>query len=310
MRGFRHVVGIVIMAAITCLSGCNHPFRPTQRVVVVTTLFPQYDFAKHIAGDYATVKLLVPPGVEPHHFEPTPKDIIQIQTADLFILTHPSMEPWAMKVADTLPKSVGVLNVSQGIRLSVDPDGDPDDGVPAGSVDPHVWLDPILAKKMVDNITIALCQRDPQHATIYQKNAANYIAKLDRLDRRFKRITSQSTSNTIVLGGHSAFGYFAKRYGIRVISPYHGFAPDAEPTPKNIASVISQLKSVHQQVVFYEELLDPKVAMILSRDTGATLRLLHGAHNVSKDEMDRHITYIDIMSKNADYLAEALHSCR
>jgi zinc transport system substrate-binding protein len=109
-------------------------------------------------------------------------------------------------------------------------------------------------------------------------------------------------SRTIIYGGHFAFGYFARRYGLEYLSPYAGFSPNAEPTPRKIAELIETLKKTGSSCIYYEELLEPRVARIIAENTGAKLLLLHGAHNISRDELDQGVTYLEIMQGNLERL--------
>lgn len=175
-----------------------------------------------------------------------------------------------------------------------------------GGKDPHIWVDPVYAQKMVDNIVEGLSKADSKNESFYKENGESYKKKLKELDNSFVEAFKKTKYKTIMYGGHFAFGYFAKRYGLTHISPYSGFAPDAEPTPQRIAELIKNMKESGSKVIYYEELIEPKVAKVISDQTGATMLLLHGAHNVSKDEMKSGITYIKIMQDNLTKLKQGL----
>ncbi len=178
-----------------------------------------------------------------------------------------------------------------------------------GGKDPHIWVDLAHAQQMVDTIAQSLAQKDPKNKNFYLKNAAAYNAKLAALDTRFHKTLSTCKHKTILYGGHFAFGYFAKRYGLSHESPYEGFAPNAEPSPKAIAELIEKVKDTGMKYIYHEELLDPKVARTVAQETGVKLELLHGAHNVSKRELKSGLTYLDIMEANYDKLKVGL-SCQ
>nr|MBP6491946.1 zinc ABC transporter substrate-binding protein [Clostridia bacterium] len=148
--------------------------QKSNQIIIVATLFPQYDFARQIAGDKAEVTLLLPPGVESHSYEPTPSDIIRINESDLFIYTGKNMEAWSQKIIDgmveTGSKSL-VLDVSRGIKLETTETLEEDH---EHLYDPHIWTDPLIAKEMVSNIETALCQLDPVNAEYYKENAEAY----------------------------------------------------------------------------------------------------------------------------------------
>ena len=175
-----------------------------------------------------------------------------------------------------------------------------------GGKDPHIWVDLGHTQKMVDTIVQAFAKKDPGNKEFYLKNAAAYNSKMAALDTRFRETLSTCKHKTIIYGGHFAFGYFAKRYGLTHESPYPGFSPNAEPSPKAIAELISKMRASGQKYIYYEELIEPKVARIIAEETGATLELLHGAHNVSKKELKSGITFLDIMEDNLQKLKVGL----
>lgn len=320
-----------IMVALLCSASCKkketQPAKD-QKINVITTLFPLYDFAKHIGQEKAEVVLLLPPGVEPHSFEPKPEDLVRIQKADLFIYTGRFMEPWAEDVLRGFEKkNLIVIDTSHGISLREEK-GHPEHRhgekhqheKPHGSkkdhgqqarkghhpeVDPHFWLDFDHAKKMVDAILEGLIQKDPAHREYYARNAEQYKSKLNDLDIKFKEVLSRCKKKVFVHAGHFAFGYLAKRYGLEYLAAY-GFSPDAEPSPQKMVELTKTLKRHGLQHIYHEELIAPRVAEALARETGATLLKLHGAHNLTKDEFDRGTTFLSLMEENLKNLSIGL----
>lgn len=285
----------------------NYHETSQEKIKVITSLFPQYDFTKEIGGDLVDVSLLLPPGVEPHSFEPSPGDIIKIENSDLFIFTGEYMEPWALRIADNIKnQDVYVLDISSNISL-LDEDHY---GCSHSScnhnhnsqVDPHIWLDPINAQVMVDNILESLVALDPENKDFYKANADAYKEELDKLHNEFLESFKNISSDTIISGGHFAFGYFVERYNLNHISPYEGFSPNAEPSPRKIIELIENIQESDAKAIFHEELIDPKVSKLLRDETGSQLLLLHGAHNLSRDEINSNLTYLDIMYNNLDNL--------
>lgn len=309
MKLNRFFIIIIILALIVIfITGCNsYEYEKdlyNDKIKIITTLFPQYDFANEIVKDKGEVKLLLPPGVEAHSYEPTPKDIVDIRKADVFIYTGKYMEPWAEKMIKEIDDSTIVIDISKGIELVDEEDWEHNHE--HHGKDPHIWLDPVYAQKIVDNILEGIIKADSKNENFYRQNAENYKEKLAELDKKFVETFSKVKHKTIIHGGHFAFGYFAKRYGLEYISPYDGFSPNAEPTPKKISELMNNMKSLGLNVIYYEELIDPKVAKIISEETGGKMLLLHGAHNISKEELESGISYIEIMESNLDRLKEGL----
>lgn len=308
---------ILFVTGVACQRQDRQPGR-TKQLNIVTTLFPLYDFTKNIAGDKAFVTLLLPPGVEAHSFEPKAGDVLRVNTADIFIFTGKFMEPWA----DSLLKGVDnkgllVVDASKGITLVKGEDEHHDhrhgkvekhhdnDGHNHGRIDPHIWLDLANAQKMVITILEALEVRDPDNRNFYRKNADSYIAKLVDLDMQYKKELVACKTNMFIHGGHFAFNYLAQRYNLQYISAYQG-SPDAEPSPQRIISLKRKMKENQIQYIYYEELIAPRLANILARETGAKLLKLHGAHNISKEDFERNLSFITVMEKNLKNLKVGL----
>ncbi len=279
------------------------------RLRVVTTLFVLYDFARAVGGNHAEVSLLIPPGVEPHGYEPRPGDIARMKGADLCIYTSSAMEPWFDRVLSVLDtRSTSVVEAGAGIHPASDA-RDLDGGGGHVEYDPHIWLDLSNAQRMVDTIRDGFARRDPAHSGQYAANAEAFKARLAALDERFRRGLSTCSSRVIIYGGHAAFSYLAKRYDLQFEAAYRGGSPDAEPTPRHLAELSEKMKRQGLKYVFYEELVAPRVAQTLARETGAKLLMLHGAHNVSRQDMEKGVTFIALMERNLSNLRVGLQ-CR
>jgi zinc transport system substrate-binding protein len=266
-----------------------------QKITVVTTLFPLYDFAKVIGQDKVAVSLLLPPGVEAHSFEPKPSDIVKINESDIFVYTGKFMEPWAEDIISGITnKNVKFVNISNGINLMKLTDGMPDE---AHGFDPHIWLDFDNNKTMIDGMSKALTEKDPANADFYQKNATEYKDKLAQLDKQFKSKLAKCENREIVYGGHYAFGYLANRYNLKYLAA-QGLAPDSEPTASDLIKLVEQVKKDNIKYVFYEEMTTPKIAETIANETKAKMLLLNAAHNVAKEDIEANISFLSIMEEN------------
>jgi zinc transport system substrate-binding protein len=303
---------IVIFVVAIALAACESKRPASAKLQVVATIFPVYDFARHIGGDKAEVTMLLPPGVESHSFEPRPEDIIRVSRAGLFIFTNRYMEPWAMKIAGSVSGKAMVVDAGKGIAFAAaDGRHRADDGhahEEAKGVDPHVWLDFANAGIMVDNILAAFAAKDPQHRAYYATNAAALKDKLAALDEQYKSGLAQCTSRSILHGGHFAFGYLARRYDLDYQSAY-AFNASAEPTAARLAQLIEEMKKSGAHYIYTEELLSPRVAETIARETGAGILKLNGAHNIAKQDFDRGVTFISLMEENLKNLRTGLQ-CR
>jgi zinc transport system substrate-binding protein len=335
MKKILTVILVVLLAA--SLFGCTQNQKTSdlsenensnEKIKIVTTLFPQYDFARQIAGDKAEVALLLPPGAESHSFEPTPSDIITINKADIFIYTGKYMEPWAEKIIQSTDSdTINILDVSNGITLfkedhehdeeEHDEDEHTEDDIDNSEehggdghnheYDPHIWTSPVIAKKMVDNIAASLCYVDSENASYYKSNAEKYKKQLDELDAEFNEIVNTGVRNKIYFGGRFALHYFTEEYGLEHESAYDNCSSETEPSAHDIAQIIDEIKEHKIPVIYYEELTDPKVSRSISEDTGAEMLLFHSCHNISKEDFEKGVTYLDIMKQNAENLKKGLN---
>jgi zinc transport system substrate-binding protein len=304
---------ILFVGLMLILNGCTPTQPENEKITVITSLFPQYDFVRQIAKDKVNVSLLLPAGVEPHSFEPTPQTIVTIGNADIFIYTNAMMEPWIEKVIDNvINDDLLIVESSLGIEYiehaheeeEHEDEEDEHEDEDHGELDPHVWLDPLNAKVMAQNILTALIEVDPQNSEFYQTNANILFSELDTLKAEYDAVFADPAHKTIIYGGHFAFGYLADRYGLEILSPYTGFSPNAEPTPQAIVELIDRMNVLNIKTIYYQELIDPKTARVIAEQTGAKMVLLHGAHNVTTEELQAGATYVSIMRENAQKLME------
>jgi zinc transport system substrate-binding protein len=237
--------------------------------------------------------------------------MVRIQGADIFIFTGTFMEPWVDKVIKGIDtKRLAVVDTSKGITLLHGTNTHDEHGHGhhdgRGSPDPHIWLDLSNAAKMLDTIAAEYIARDPRNRDYYVNNAHEYKKKLEDLDRKYKSELSRCGNRVIIHAGHFAFEYLAKRYDLKYISAYKGFTPDAEPSPRGLAELVRTIKKFNSRYIYYEELIEPKIAETISKETGCGLLMLHAAHNVTKDEIDKGVNFISLMEKNLENLKVGL----
>lgn len=312
----------LIAAAVLILAGNREKIsvklaggESEDKITIVATLFPQYDFARRIAGSRAAVTLLLPPGMESHSYEPSPADIARIGQARVFLYTGDEMEPWAKKLAAGFEKRKPLLvDVSHGIALLYDGDAHSRDHTRERGGngrheenDPHIWTDPNNAIIMTKNVLAALVAVDPQNKDFYRENAKNYLAELVSLDQDIKAAVIAAKRREIVIGGRNAMRYFMKRYGITAYAAFDSCSAEQEPSLRTMTQLREIIKMKNCGVVYYEELQTPRVAQSLAEETGAKLLLLHSAHNLSKEDFEAGKTYVSLMRQNLKNLKEGLN---
>lgn len=283
---------------------------------VVTTLFPLYDFARTIAGGKADVTMLLPPGVEPHTFEPKPEDMIRISRAGLFVYTSRYMEPWAEKIVSGIgSKKLRVVNAGDKVSYRAGVRGDEHHHGEKGGgghdqkgMDPHVWLDFANAALMVDSILDGFVGADPANGALYRQNAEALKKRLTALDSRYQKELSSCATRKLLHGGHYTFGYLAGRYGLE----YHalsGISSDSEPSAEHMVALVREIRSSGAKYLFAEELLSPRLTETLAQEAGVGVLMLHGAHNLSRDDLSKGVTFFDLMERNLGQLRKGL-GCR
>lgn len=325
----KKIIVVCLMAAVVVLScSCGigkYDNIDDDKLLIITTLFPQYDFARQIAGDRAEVVLLLSPGVESHDFEPTPSDIILINKADLFIYTGDEMEPWVAGILDSLNNpGLKVLDVSEGVELICEEENhehnhvhDDDENIVFGeseheghdhthTADPHIWTSPVNAMKMVENVTSSLVELDKENERYYEERKNDYLAELRDIDSQFREIVHNAESHTIYFGGRFAMSYFAHEYGLNYVAAFDSCQAESEPGARLIVKIIEKMREDDVSYVFYEEMTDPKAARIIAEENGGEILLLHSCHNVSKAEMEAGATYVSLMRQNVENLRKAL----
>ncbi|MFT8322671.1 MAG: metal ABC transporter substrate-binding protein [Bacillus sp. (in: firmicutes)] len=320
---FRFRTILLIMAAAVFLVGCGNSNSNDEKkegndkIKIVTTFYTMYDFTKNVAGDLADVELLIPSTIEPHDWEPTPKDVGNIQKANLFIYNSEYMETWVPQVKDSLKGAkVNFVEASKNITLTEgieeehhDEDGEEEEHHEdeehehSHEMDPHVWLSPSLAQKEVQNITDALVKADPDNKAVYESNSKAYLEKLQKLDNDY-RTKLQDVKKKELITQHAAFGYLAKEYGLTQV-PIAGLSPEEEPNAQKLAELKGFAKEHDVKVIYFEELASPKVAKTLAAEIGAEIEVLSTLEGLSKEDQDKGLNYISVMEENLDKLVKA-----
>jgi zinc transport system substrate-binding protein len=271
----------------------------SKKINAIASFYPLYDFAKQVGQDKVDVQLLVPTGVEPHDWEPTIQDVQQMQKSNLIIINGIGFENWVHSLEE-LNYSGTIVDTSIGIiiRDSEIIDEHETDEHDHESGDPHIWLNPVLAKIQVQNIADSFSQQDPQNQQFYQTNAKSYIKKLDNLDNKIRK--ELSTCNRDFIAFHDAFSYFADEYELHQHTIISSNDPHAEPTAKTLENVINTARELQIQIIFTEESVDTRVSNVIANEISGKILVL------SPIETGIDGNYISRMTQNLDNLKEAL----
>jgi zinc transport system substrate-binding protein len=288
----RHRSAGALVAALLLLAACQGPTASTRPLAVVT-VYPLGELARQVAGDRAEVLTLVPPGVEPHDWEPSPRDVSLVQRATVLVHSGTALDAWVARLLAAAPGSVRVIDTSAGLPLVAQ----------GGSADPHTWLDPTLASAQARTIAAGLAEADPAGRAGYEERAAALGRRLDALDAAFAAGLATCARRELVTT-HGAFGYLARRYRLTQVS-IMGRAPQAEPSPADLAAIVQTGRRLHVTHVFVEPLVSPRLAETLAREIGATTLPLDPIEGVSRERAAA-TGYVELMEANLASLRTGL----
>jgi zinc transport system substrate-binding protein len=305
------IIGIIILTQSgTSPISTEFPSQETMmpqssKIKVIASFYPLYEFSKNITGEKAEVSVFIPIGIEPHDWEPSTGDLIALKESDVFVYNGGGMEPFVDKIIDSGEYSnVLFVETTHGLDLMTNHDESNHTQEHDSVYDPHIWLDPILAKQQVMIIKDSLLKIDADNAQYYEDNANAYSIKLDELDSKIRTELSNCKKNTIV-PFHNAFTYFSNRYGIEIHS-LSGIIPESEATASELKELVDYIKENQINVVFAEDLVDPKLAQVLADEAGAQILLLSPLEGVSQDELVMGTSYIAKMEENLKNIKIAL----
>lgn len=314
----KKILSVIIVSAVLCalLAGCGAELGPEQeqedgRLSVVATVFAPYDFARQLVGERGEVTLLLPPGSESHSYEPTPKDIIGIQNCDLFIYVGGESDAWVADVLESVGEGVSTVTLMDCVELleeehveGMETEHEHEDG--ETEYDEHVWTSPRNAKLICEKIASALCEADPEGEAEYKAALESYSQELDELDAAFKEVVANGVRDTIIFADRFPLLYFAKAYGLEYYAAFPGCADETEPSAATVVFLIEKVREEGIPVVFHIELSNEDMADTICEETGAEKMLFSACHNVTKEQFEAGVTYLELMWANVDALREAL----
>ena len=323
----KSIILIMACVVVVMLSACgninkgeNKDVSSKNKLKIYTTAFAFQSFTEQIGGKYVDVESIYPPGADMHTFEPTQKKMVNIAKGDLFIYSNQEMDPVAKKIA-------GSIN-NKDLKLALAANFTHDDLVvnheheheheghehdheeeghdhEEGSEDPHIWLDPVLNKKMVKSIKDDLAKKDPQHKDYYENNYKQVVNDLDNINQRLTEVTEHPKRDTVVIS-HDSIGYLANRYGFKQegVSGMN----NEEPSQRDLMDIVNNIKQTKQPYVLYEQNISSKVTDVIQKESNSTPLSFHNMATLSKEESkEGNITYQSLMKRNIKSLDKALN---
>ncbi len=305
-----------ILAA--CGSNTDSSTSDDKKTEIYTSTFATAAIAREIGGNQVNVKMIVPPGADPHSYEPTSKQLTEIAKGDLFLLTGTTLEPYSKKIQESLKGTdVRFVETSKDVTLlesdatlhaheeeghTEDEQAHEEEGHDHGKYDPHVWLDPVNAKAMARSITVALSKEVPKDKATFEKNLKAFDQQADALDKEFKQAVADGSKKELLVT-HAAYGYLAERYGFTQL-PIAGISPSDEPSQKQLAALVKEARMHDLKYVAFEETVSPKVARVIQKEIGAKSVTIHNLESVTKSQQNS--SYFKLMEENVQTLEQAL----
>lgn len=315
----------LLLAAVLLLSGCGgtqkeedpEDAREAEKLTVVATVFPAYDFARAVGGEAAQVSLLLPPGAESHSYEPTPADILAVQQCDLFIYLGGESDTWVETILEAVEPQGKTLRMIDCVDLleeetvegmeSHEDEHDHDEDLGLGEVvgyDEHVWTAPRNAARITRAIGAEMEAMDPENAALYAANAEDYAGRIEELDQEFAEFFDGVSDRTMVFGDRFPLRYFADEFDIEYYAAFPGCSTQTEPSAATVAFLTDKVRQEGISTVWYIEFSNHLVADSIAEAAGAETALFHSCHNVSADDLEAGATYISLMEGNLEALRQ------
>ena len=325
MKNYRKFTAAILgLTMLLCLSACTSEKTAgldADKLNIVCTIFPAYDFSREIAGERGNVILLMPPGADMHSYEPTPQDIISIRNADIFIYGGGESDTWLDTVLESVnSQSLHIISMTEICELyeeetvdGMESDHVHDENCEHGEehhhseYDEHVWTSPVNAIKIIEEITQTLCSLDEKNSRVYKQNSEKYIKEIELLDKQFRDTVENAERRLMVFADRFPFRYFVEEYSLDYSAAFPGCSHDTEPSAKTIQYLIKKIRDDGIPVIFTIESSDRRVAEAISNETEAKILEFHSCHTVTKSELENGVTYVELMKRNLTNLKEALN---
>ena len=271
-------------------STVRRPIADNDNPIVVVSGYVPYTLIKQLAGDTVNLIMLLPPGAEPHAFEPTPGVLVSMKHADAFVYVSDELEPWAKD-----------LTAAAGTQTRV--------WVLAGTLpatqDPHIWMNLQNATKLAIQLTQWLTQINPGHQLYYEENLKKFQQETATLEKQYQTALASCESREVVHVGHLAFKNLTDAYGLTLIA-LSGTSHEAEHSGKRLAELVEQIKDKQLPAIFTEETLSSRLAKTVAQETGAQILPLYPIEHISKKDFNDNVTYTQLMRRNLESLIRGL----
>lgn len=307
---------MALLAALIMLCGCSagkgeSSEKLSEKLSVVTTIFPAYDFARQVFGDTAEVTMLLKPGTESHTYDPTARDIVKINDCDLFVFNGGESDSWVegiLEAADGV-RTLRMMDVVEALEEEhiegMEEETHEHEETDGAEYDEHIWTSPKNAVKIVESIKSAAVEIAPENKELYSDAADKYIGEINELDSDFKQLLD-GERRYFVFGDRFPLLYFFREYGLNYCAAFPGCGSETEPSARTIGFLLNKLDGDAVRTVFYIELSNHKLADTLAAEKGIGAEEFHTCHNITAEDFAAGETYVSLMRRNYKMLKEVL----
>lgn len=307
---------MALLAALIMLCGCSagkgeSSEKLSEKLSVVTTIFPAYDFARQVFGDTAEVTMLLKPGTESHTYDPTARDIVKINDCDLFIFNGGESDSWVEGILEAAEgvRTLRMMDVVEALEEEhiegMEEETHEHEETGGAEYDEHIWTSPKNAVKIVESIKSAAGEIAPENKELYSDAADKYIGETNELDSDFKQLLD-GESRYFVFGDRFPLLYFFREYGLNYCAAFPGCGSETEPSARTIGFLLNKLDGDAVRTVFYIELSNHKLADTLAAEKGIGAEEFHTCHNITAEDFAAGETYVSLMRRNYKMLKEVL----
>ncbi|WP_062109569.1 metal ABC transporter solute-binding protein, Zn/Mn family [Bacillus niameyensis] len=304
----KFILWLLPISFLLLMAACgNNEQHEDGKMVIYTTVYPLQYFAERIGGEDTIAKSVYPPGSDEHTFEPSQKDMMNLADADLFLYIGYDLEGFAKKAETTLKNEhVKMEAVGEKISLEHDEDEHNDhDGHDHGGINPHLWIDPIYAKEMAEQILNNLVELQPDQKVKFEKNYQELAEELDSLNEDFIKMAESSKRKEFVVA-HAAYSYWETRYGLEQIA-IAGISSSEEPSQKKLQEIVETINEKNIPYILVEQNINSRLAGVLQKESNTNILHIHNLAVLTDDDIKNNETYFSLMKKNINTLQEALN---
>lgn len=314
----RRSVPLLLIVCLFLLFSCSSADEGNEdRLEIMAASFPSYDAARAVAGDLASITMLVPPGGGEHSYEPSIEDVIRISESDLFIYNGGESDTWITYILSDLDGATSTFSLLENAAFTLYEDEENiawkeenhegHDHSHGRVLDEHVWTSPENEIAIIQALCEKIASLDEDNREVYESNAASYIEDIREVQGTIRDIVENGMRREIIVADRFPLLYFVTEFSLDYYAAYPGCSSESEPSAKTVAFLIDKVREDGIPVVLHMELANTLLSEVVAEETGAAVMEFSSCHNVSKRVFDSGVTYVDLMRQNAAVLKEALN---